>query len=210
MIYLNERTVFINVHVTADVPVWQPAPVQPGRHRHLFQRMQVPPWAQGGEHMAEIHNQDGFISWTTWHIISIFRKSQVSEDMILVFLINKKTDTNEICVALLSCSFVIPRFMLKCVTFYFPLPVFVFFFWPPFSFSPVFPLGTSTRKSVFPCFSSVPWSLFFASCFTCVCCPWYTGFVLCLFTTFGVPQSQIYKQGQEKRKPCPALWCFLL
>lgn len=35
--------------------MWQPAPVQPKRHRHLFQRMQVPPWAHGGEHMAEIH-----------------------------------------------------------------------------------------------------------------------------------------------------------
>lgn len=52
--------------------------------------MQVPPWAQGGEHMAEIHNQDGFISRTTWHIISIFRKSQVSEDTILVFFLSTK------------------------------------------------------------------------------------------------------------------------
>lgn len=39
----------------AAVPVWQPAPVQPRGHRHLFQRIQVPPWAHGGEHVAEIH-----------------------------------------------------------------------------------------------------------------------------------------------------------
>lgn len=38
--------------------MWQPAPVQPGGQRHLLKRMQVPPWAQGGEHMAEIHSID--------------------------------------------------------------------------------------------------------------------------------------------------------
>lgn len=36
------------------LPVWQPVPVQPEGHKHMFQRMQLPPWAQGGEHMAEI------------------------------------------------------------------------------------------------------------------------------------------------------------
>lgn len=53
----------------AGVPVWQPAPVQPGGHRHLFQRIQVPPWAQGGEHIAEIHNRD-FV--TKHNIITVF------------------------------------------------------------------------------------------------------------------------------------------
>lgn len=47
----------INLCVRVDVPVWQPAPVQPGGQRHLFQRIQVPPWAQGGEHIAKTDNQ---------------------------------------------------------------------------------------------------------------------------------------------------------
>lgn len=27
----------------SNLPVWQPSPVQPGRHRQVFQRIQVPP-----------------------------------------------------------------------------------------------------------------------------------------------------------------------
>lgn len=47
------------------VPVWQPAPVQPRGHRQLFQRIQVPPWAHGGEHVAETH-----ITFWFWSLIS--------------------------------------------------------------------------------------------------------------------------------------------
>lgn len=52
------------------LPVWQPSPVQPGRHRQVFQRIQVPPWAQGGEHIAGTHIQ------THTHIFKILKIQQ--------------------------------------------------------------------------------------------------------------------------------------
>lgn len=56
-----------NLYVRGYLPVWQPAPVQPGGHEHLFQRIQVPPWAQGGEHKAEITHQHVFYSLSFIH-----------------------------------------------------------------------------------------------------------------------------------------------